>query len=607
VDKENCNSVINDSVCFRLSTECQVDFAESNIFIDNYLIQKADQITIQLLFLISKAYNFGIIKKFLKDDPVVLKEKIGLLIKNKIISADKDISSSGEKNTLCYLFRSAVDQYLNQTLLKTDSDGYFTYSDTEIMVINLLKRLQSVPLKSGDIVAVYAPLSPETFILFWACILGGYVFTPLDINTPFEKTLEIIKSLHPALLLHSVNVTEKLLFERHLNATDIKVSGLSVFMAGQPSEAHPIQSANIDMFTRAVILFTSGTTSIPKGVELNQGVLYRSAAAMSELTASTKEDTMFSLADLHTMSGLRNPFIVPFFSGSSVYIPGRNTSGNLFLIPEQICNNKVTILATAPFLLRKLLQFKTRINQQTIESLRLILCTGSKLSTELAATFEEHFHKSILNYYGLTETTGLCSGNRINDNRTLEGSIGIAVNAVTQIADEKGNVLPYGETGELRIFSDNLFDGYFDDKHKKSELIKENWLYSGDLAIIRRDGHIFIKGRKREVIKNVYTELIYPEEIERTLELHHSVAEACVCGFELNHEAEGIAAFIVPSRYIFNEKQFVVEIKQHIKEILGSHKIPDLIFFENELPKGTNGKLLRRILKEKITQMELTI
>lgn len=369
---------------------------------------------------------------------------------------------------------------------------------------------------------------------------------------------------------------------------------------GEPSD-EAIHLPKVKHTDTGVILFTSGTTSEPKGVMLSQGALCRSGWLVKKAFGIKEDDIHYSIGELNAMSGLRNPCIATLHAGCSIVTTSTESRSNILTIAETIKKYECSLLSTAPAVIRLFIQFRERLPQRALSSLRHVVSTGSDLQEKLINDFEEKFNIRLINYYGLTETCGLCIGVTVfHQGSGHQGTIGIPIGALTEVVDDDDEVLSTGQAGELRIKSPNLMQGYFKNPELTAKVIRNRWFYTGDLAIIREDKHIVLIGRKSDIIKDVHANLIHPGEVESVLEMHANVKEAGVCGYIAEGGEERMAAFVIPVVAPEDEAAFFKELNAWIEKQLGPRKKPSKFFIRNKLPRSANNKLLRRKLSEEI-------
>jgi long-chain acyl-CoA synthetase len=206
-------------------------------------------------------------------------------------------------------------------------------------------------------------------------------------------------------------------------------------------------------------------------------------------------------------------------------------------------------------------------------------------------SFEETFGCKVLEGYGLSETSPVASFNHPHRVRK-PGSIGTPVAGVEmRVVDADGSQLPLGEVGEILIRGHNVMKGYWNRPDATADAIDgDGWFHTGDMATVDEDGYYFIVDRKKDmIIRGGYN--VYPREIEEVLYEHPAVHEAAVIGLphpELGEEV-GAAVALKPGADATER-----ELRDHVKSQVAAYKYPRKIWFVDELPKGTTGKILKR-------------
>jgi acyl-coenzyme A synthetase/AMP-(fatty) acid ligase len=324
---------------------------------------------------------------------------------------------------------------------------------------------------------------------------------------------------------------------------------------------------------------------------LSHAQLVRSSRLVTECFHWQKSDRFFAVGELDSMSGLRNACFAPLEVGAAVIIPTPASKGHLFSICECIAQHEATILGTTPALLNQMVQFERRVRAD-LSSLRQVICTGSALSVDLKKAFHAAFGISILNYYGLTETTGICIAERAGASDLDSSTIGKACDCIAQVVNAAGEIPEPGSEGELRLYSQNIMQGYFQKDNLSAQVIREGWFYTGDIATIDSQGNILLKGRQKEIIKTADGLLVYTSEVENILESHPKVKEAAVLPV-VETEKEKMLSFVVPLHADFEEAALQLALKQYITEKIGDRNIPVEIRFREHLPRNTSGKVLK--------------
>lgn len=562
-----------------------------------------------VLFLSQKSCCFEETARKMAISVTSLMEHMTPLLEAQVIEMQQQARpgrTTGQDWTIPALWSRALEKYRENPLIIAEEDGsLFTYGDAHEVVTMAALRLASADVRKGDRICLVAPQHPEAVLLFWAAAQLGAIVVPLDFRLPKPILQGILADILPRLIFCDYNGAknilkffsgECILFDDN---DDLPLHGLQRFSEWLEDigNASPFETS-IEPEDAAVILFTSGTTGRPKGVVLSHGALCRSGALLAGSYQWRSDDVFWGLGDYHTMSGLRNPSIAALYAGCSILTTPLESRSNALLVTDSVSRHRVTILGTVPAMLRQFNQFADRVEKANLSSLRQVICTGSTLSSEVSKQFQSFFRVPLFNYYGLTETCGFCAGKLPGDLATTNASIGYPVDSLMRIEGETGNPLPAGETGELLIYSENLMLGYYQALARTQQALLDGWYRTGDLARREADGSIVLVGRKDEAIKNVSGELVYPQEIEEVLEQSGQVAEAAVCGFAGNGGEEQLVAFILAGKPVANQDAFIYDLRRMLHEKLGAYKVPARFLFVPELPKGTNGKLLRQKLKE---------
>jgi radical SAM protein with 4Fe4S-binding SPASM domain len=506
-------------------------------------------------------------------------------------------------DTIPALWAAATEEHAQRPLLVSAQDaGMFTYGDAREVVARVASALWTHGARKGDRVCVCSPLHTEAVLLFWACAIAGVVFVPLDSQLPPDVLAGIIARAQPRVVfcdrvsarkLPGVSPDDIVVFDDEEPATD----GPELFTAWIDAGGEQPTDADVQPSDAAAVLFTSGTTGQAKGVVLSHGALTRSGRLISDTYQWRTSDVLLSLGDLHAMSGLRNPCIAALHAGCSFVVAPVASRSNALLVAECVKAHRVTILGSVPAVIRQFNDVSARVEDGSLSSLRQVLSTGSALSPDVAAKFERNFHIPVLNYYGMTETTGICIGVPPGMAGPCAGTIGVPLCRDIRIESEDGVPVAPGRIGELLVSADTFMTGYYAEPEATNSVLKDGWYRTGDM--VRRDdsGYITLVGRKGDAIKDTRGEWVHPIEVEVALERHGLVHSAGVCRYADPDGQEQLAAFVVPSGQVADRESFVFELRRHLLAEVGSHKTPARFHIVAELPTGTNGKLLRRELR----------
>jgi long-chain acyl-CoA synthetase len=350
----------------------------------------------------------------------------------------------------------------------------------------------------------------------------------------------------------------------------------------------------------AVILYTSGTTGNPKGVELSHRNIVSNAIAMSknasleyadraEGAAVTRSDevglAVLPLAHAYglTMSN------AAYLNGMAVVMLPRFDTTAVFSAIERY---HVTGFAGVPAMFVALL-YTPDAEKYDTSSLRLVGSGSAPLPLAVLEAFEQKFGVPINEGYGLSEATTVVTAHSLSIPRR-PGSVGKAVQGVeVQIFDENDTPLPAGEIGEVVVRGPGIMKGYYNMPDASREALRNGWLHTGDMGRMDEDGYLYIVERKKDLIIRGGLN-IYPRDVEEVLNGHPDVIESAVVGVPSERMGEEVKAFVVTSRAVDAEA-----LKAYCRERLANYKTPSEIEFVNSLPRNAIGKIDKKQLRNR--------
>ncbi len=493
--------------------------------------------------------------------------------------------------TLNRLFDEAVRRFPQRPFLIAEADGSrFTFSDAAQVVHRIAAALFSAGLKKGDRVAIVSAFHAEAVLLILACWQRGLIPAPLNHRSAPRAAFQAFELVTPRMVFVDRPRRDVVSsFEGPVVVFDDSDESLPT--AGtrfcdwldEKGDGNPPDDCP-DERDPGVILFTSGTTGEPKGVTLSHGSLWRSGALVQKIYGWNENDTLWSIGELHAMSGLRNPCIASLHAGCAVLCARESASANVLSVVDCAARQRCTIASATPALLRQLVDQSGRLSGDGI-SLRHIICTGSALRVDTITRFVEHYRVPVYNYYGLTETTGICTAVPPGSAKAMTDTVGKAAGTTLRI-----------ENGELLVGPCNLMLGYWNNPTATAAMIRDGWLHTGDEARIDDEGYVTLKGRIRDIVKDSRGDLIHPAEIEEALLKSSLLKDAGVCGFLSAHGDERMAAFVVPRQPGADEAALVDALRRQVALQLGNHRIPSRFVLRKSLPRDGLGSLLRREL-----------
>lgn len=356
-----------------------------------------------------------------------------------------------------------------------------------------------------------------------------------------------------------------------------------------------IEPAAAEPDDTAVILYTSGTSGAPRGVCLTFDNLLHNARASIEYARITPEQAFLGVLPQFHCFGLTAMTICPLVLGATVYYLPRFSP---LAIVETIRQRQISVFMAIPSMYAAMLSLKD-VEPDAFSSIALAISGGEPLPTRVARGFEERFGVSLLEGYGLTETSPVVSLNTPRAYRP--GSVGKPLPGLTvTVTDDVGNPLPSNQVGELVIRGHCVMRGYWKRDNETQAAIRDGAFRTGDMGYIDDDGFVFITGRAKEMLI-VAGENVFPAEIENTLLLHPAVAEAAVVGASDPSRGEVPVAFVTLRAH--EETPTESDLRAFCRGSLAGYKSPKKIYIIDDLPHGPTGKILKRSLLERLPDL----
>jgi len=340
----------------------------------------------------------------------------------------------------------------------------------------------------------------------------------------------------------------------------------------------------------ATLLYTSGTTGLPKGVVLTHHNFVVNAESCYRHLGVSEDMVFLGVLPFFHSFGITTSMLVPLLAGCSAVYVARFSAQRVF---EVIAHHRVSVCFAVASMFRVLLRAGGAPGID-LSSLRFAIAGGEALGAPLAARFEEVFGVPLLEGYGLTETSPVLSVNLPERNRL--GSVGPMLDWVeARIADDDGTPQPTGADGELWVRGDCVASGYYQRPDETAAAFApDGWFRTGDMARIDADRYLWITGRKKDLIISA-GENISPNEIESVLHQHPSVFEAAVIGVPDERRGEVPKAFVTLRE---DAAATAEELAAFCRERLPRYKVPVAFDFRAELPHSPTGKVHKLTLRQ---------
>ncbi len=355
-----------------------------------------------------------------------------------------------------------------------------------------------------------------------------------------------------------------------------------------PGRAAPRPPAPaLDPDAPALILYTSGSTGRPRGVVQTFRNVDANTRSIVEYLGLGADDRALLVLPLYYCYG-RSVLQTHLFAGGSLFLDNRFAFPRVVL--EALASEGCTGFAGVP-LTFEIIRRQVDVSSIPLPRLRYLTQAGGAMSPDTIAWARRAFHPArLFVMYGQTEATARLSylpPERAEDKR---GSIGIPIPGVAlRVVDDAGRELPPGAVGHLVARGENVTGGYLDEPEETAAILRDGWLWTGDLAYRDADGFLFHQGRSKEILK-IGGHRVSPVEIEHVIALHPSVAEAAVIGMKQDLMGEVAAAFVVRRP---GATPTEAELRRHCRERLPPYEVPATFTWVEALPRNAAGKLLR--------------
>ncbi|RAG83434.1 AMP-dependent synthetase [Streptacidiphilus pinicola] len=475
----------------------------------------------------------------------------------------------------------------DRTALLGTAGQRWSYAALRDRAAAVATRLRAAGVGAGDRVLLIAPSVPEFVGAYYGVLsIGAVAVTANTMATTPE--LEYIGSdagISLVLGWHAVAPAPAAAAE----AVGVPYWPLHAELAGLATPiATPETPLDIAADETAAILYTSGPTGRPKGAMLTHGNLHACASIYQRIHRLGPEDRAGTALPLFHVYGQACILATTMRVGASLSLLPRFDPREMLAL---IRDHRLTTTAGVPTMWNALLHASDDADPADFASLRLASSGGASLPGEVKRTFEERFGCTILEGYGLTETTGSATVQVAG--RASVGSVGAAIpGCEVEIRALDGAAVAAGEIGEVHVRGPVVMKGYWGRPEATAEVLHDGWLATGDLGRIDEAGELYIVDRKKElVIRGGYN--VYPREVEEVLYEHPDVVEAAVVGVPHYHYGEEVAAAVALRPGATPD---AAALRAWAKERLSAYKVPHLVAFVDTLPKGATGKILKRAI-----------
>jgi long-chain acyl-CoA synthetase len=520
-------------------------------------------------------------------------------------------------NALKATIRDYVDNRAAETpqaiyLIAPETGAVMTYGELQRASIELATLLAAHGLVKGDKVALMLHNSYQTARLLIGVMYAGYTVAPLNLVAQQSQLVYVLDHSDTALVFTSAELEPRLRealaqVEREIQVVvidpDSKAPERSLRigkrLGGKPrfSSETSFPSTPLHPLTEdddALLMYTSGTTGVPKGVLHTHKSVVAGGVYTSEAHRLTATDRVLCALPLYHINGQIVTTVSPLVHGGSVVMPHRFSVGNYW---ELVSVYRCTWINVVPTIIAYLMNAADpRERGLDVSAVKFCRSASAPLPPELHRAFETKLGIGIIETFGMTETNAPCFTNPREADKRKVGSPGQAYGNQAKIVDPKTlTLVPPGVIGEIMIRGENVMKCYYKDPEATARTLHaDGWLHSGDLGYMDEDGFVFVTGRIKELIIKG-GENIAPREIDEALLEHPAVLEAAAVGIPDAMYGQDIMACVVlkPGAACATD-----DLLAHCTNVLGRFKSPRLIRIVETLPKGPSGKVQRLKLLE---------
>lgn len=495
---------------------------------------------------------------------------------------------TGRRAILSPQKEAIIDNILNER---------YTYKMMDDRANQAARLLLDSGVKKGDRVGVYSKNRFDFLDLLFACGKIGAILTPFNTRLTTPEMEYLIKKTGPSIFFYDPAMDAQ--FEQirqFFTKQDLVVMGdkkvgadsdLASLMKKRSSS--DVERPELTLDDPYLIVFTGGTTGLPKGAVLSHGLVFWNSVNTIVSWSLRPDDIQPLLFPLFHTGGI-NVLLIPFYhlGAKSIIMGDFNVDATLKVIEEEKC----TIVIAVPTQFNMMSE-ASNFTKTNFDTVRVFISGGAPCPV---AIMEKYWNRGkILKMgYGLTEVGPNNFYLPEEHVKRKPSSVGFPVfHCDMRVADDKGNEIPVGEVGELMLRGPHIFSGYWDEPKETAKTIEpDGWVHTGDLVMKDEEGFFFITGRKKDMFISG-GENVYPTEIEEILYKHPAILEAAVIGVPHEKWGEVGKAVIVlkPGKSLTEE-----EVLQYLNGKLARYKIPKFYEFRDELPKSAAGKILKREL-----------
>lgn len=477
-------------------------------------------------------------------------------------------------------------------LIDPESEQRITFGELFCQSLGYCEYFRSSGIQKHDKVLIWSENSCAFYAAYYAVLQMGAIVVPINIFLHEKEVEHIARDAGAKAIIVSEKLYEKVeaLVKTHENFPLIMRISELVALSSQHRSNHCFADNLVDRERDepAVILYTSGTTGLPKGVMLSSHALITNALQVVTRFGNLPDDVIYCpLPPFHAYTQNVAVWGPILFGYATIIIPKIDRRTLL-----EALTYKPTVVVGIPAIFGLFCLMKNA----PFSHVRIFVSGGDALPDKIRMYFEMLYGRKICNGYGLTETAPVIAFTFDDDipatNTVGKPLVGIDI----QLRDENGQVLGEDQVGILWVKGENLMLGYYNAPEATAAVMHNGWFNTGDLATYDTYGRLIICGREKDLIVQKGMK-IYPQEVENILMMHPSVTAVAVIGLTIDHDETPVAYVVMRQE---SEKS-VHELHELCVQNLANYKVPRQIILVKELPMTSTGKVNKKELKRRVS------
>ncbi len=499
------------------------------------------------------------------------------------------------------------------------------YRELDDLVNRFAQALLRMGIGRGSVVGLMLPNLPQTVIAFYGSLRAGATVTminPLYVEPEIRQQVQDSGCETLLVLDQFYGRVEPLLRDTCLKR--VIVTGVEDYLPWLKRLLYPVKAwrdgsrvrtparpdvqafcqllevspepptAPVSPDDTALLQYTGGTTGVPKGVVLtHRNLVSNTWQCRQWCVLGEGEEVVLAVLPFFHVYGMSVCMNLALSMGSSLVLLPRFQIKDVL---QAIVRERVTLFPGIPAMYAAINSYQ-QVERYDLRSIRVCISGAGPLHPSIQERFELLTGAHVVEGYGLTEASPVTHANPIGQpvEQRRTRSIGVPfpdTDARIVDAETGQRELPVGEIGELVVRGPQVMRGYWRREEETSQVLRDGWLYTGDMARRDADGYFYIEDRKKDMIKSG-GENVYPREVEEVLLRHPKVKDAVVVGIPQDLRGEAIKAYVVLKE---GETATAADLLEHCRKELAKFKVPKRVEFRSELPKTIVGKVLRRVL-----------